>query len=114
MVGASLDISLLYGQDYVLLSNWYISGLKHLLESQTRLLSVFYLVLLVLILRATYNRYLHPLRHFPGPFWASVTDFYKLYLLYTGDLTSLSLKQHRTYGKSIPSVIPLHMHTKYH
>ena len=28
-----------------------------------------------------YNRYFHPLRSQPGPIWASLTDFYKLYAL---------------------------------
>ncbi|KAI9789482.1 MAG: hypothetical protein M1816_006024 [Peltula sp. TS41687] len=48
--------------------------------------------------RAIYNRYFHPLRHFPGPFWASVSDFYKLWLLHTKQSHTLSLKYHEQYG----------------
>jgi len=95
--------SMLYSRDHASLSRCCIAGFKWLLESQTRLLSIFCGILfLVIVLNGTYNRYLNPLRHFPGPFWASVTDLYKLFYLYSSDLTSISLKQHKKYGKTLP------------
>lgn len=48
--------------------------------------------------RAIYNRFFHPLRHFPGPFWASVSDFFKLWLIHTKQSHTLGLKYHEKYG----------------
>lgn len=48
--------------------------------------------------RAVYNRYFHPLRHFPGPFWSSVSDFIKLWILHTKQAHTLGLKCHEEYG----------------
>ena len=47
-----------------------------------------FLVLLVAVISAIffngfYNRYLHPLRRFPGPFWATVSDFWKFRVVFT-------------------------------
>ena len=63
------------------------------------------LVLLIFVFSGVYNRYVHPLRHFPGPFWASVTDLYKLYLLYCCDITSLTLAQHERYGRTLSAIL---------
>lgn len=48
--------------------------------------------------RAIYNRYFHPLRHFPGPFWASLSDFFKLWIMHTKQSHTLGLKYHEQYG----------------
>ena len=58
------------------------------------------LILFVLygIYRAIYNRYFHPLRQFPGPFWASVSDFFKLWILHTKQAHTLGLQYHEKYG----------------
>lgn len=53
---------------------------------------------IVLIFLGVYNRYLHPLCKVPGPFWGSVTDFYKLAAL-SRDLTQFSLDLHKKYGE---------------
>ncbi|MCJ1424479.1 hypothetical protein MMC29_002367 [Sticta canariensis] len=45
-----------------------------------------------------YNRYFHPLRHFPGPFWASVSDFWKLYFCLTKETHTRGIKLHDRYG----------------
>lgn len=45
-----------------------------------------------------YNRYFHPLRHFPGPFWASVSDFWKLYICMTKESHTRGIKLHDIYG----------------
>ena len=55
--------------------------------------------LVVFVLLGIYNRYLHPLRNIPGPFWSSVTDLYKLFVLSSHDITQFSLKLHERYGK---------------
>lgn len=48
--------------------------------------------------RGIYNRYFHTLRHFPGPFWGSVSDFYKIWVLHTKQAHTLGLKYHEEYG----------------
>lgn len=50
------------------------------------------------VYRGVYNRFFHPLRHFPGPFWASVSDFFKLWLIHTKQSHTLGLKYHEKYG----------------
>lgn len=50
------------------------------------------------IYRAIYNRYFHPLRGFPGPFWGSISDFFKLWILSTKQAHTLGLKYHAEYG----------------
>lgn len=51
--------------------------------------------------RGIYNRYFHPLRHFPGPFWASVSDFFKLWVVHTKQIHMLGLEAHKKYGPVI-------------
>ncbi|KAL8836148.1 MAG: hypothetical protein Q9176_006478 [Flavoplaca citrina] len=48
--------------------------------------------------RAVYNRFFHPLRRFPGSFWGSVSDFFKLWILHTKQAHLLGLTYHATYG----------------
>lgn len=45
-----------------------------------------------------YNRYFHPLRHFPGPVWASLSDFWKLYICLTKESHTRGIKLHEIYG----------------
>ena len=52
-----------------------------------------------LIAKGIYNRYFHPLRDFPGPFWASVSDFWKLYICLTKESHTISIKLHKKYGQ---------------
>lgn len=56
------------------------------------------LFILALLSHATYNRYFHPLRQFPGPFWGSVTDIYNTYLFGTRQVHLEQLKLHAKYG----------------
>lgn len=53
-----------------------------------------------LVAKGIYNRYFHPLRDFPGPFWASVSDFWKLYICSTKESHTISIKLHKKYGQS--------------
>ena len=45
-----------------------------------------------------YNRYFHPLRHFPGPFWASVTNLWKLYICITKKVHTKGIEYHKKHG----------------
>lgn len=45
-----------------------------------------------------YQRYLHPLAKFPGPFWASITNFWKVYELSTLALPTRMCRVHEKYG----------------
>ena len=49
-------------------------------------------------LHVTYNRYFHPLRHFPGPFWGSIKDIYNTYLFGTSRNHPKVLHVHKKYG----------------
>lgn len=62
------------------------------------LFSILVFVILVSVYHATYNRYLHPLHKFPGPFWASVTDFYNTHLFATRRGHEELLGLHEKYG----------------
>lgn len=52
----------------------------------------------VFVLQGIYNQYLHPLHHFPGPFWGGFTDFYKLYIFAATHIPSQTMKLHARYG----------------
>lgn len=57
------------------------------------------ILLAVVFIHGFYNRYLHPLRQVPGPFWATVTSFHFPYLL-TGKLFHIEQQRlHQIYGK---------------
>lgn len=45
-----------------------------------------------------YQRYLHPLAHFPGPFFASISNFWRFYHEIKGDLPSVVQAYHSKYG----------------
>jgi hypothetical protein len=53
------------------------------------------------VLSCVYNRYFHPLSKFPGPFWASVSNFWKLYIVITKESHTRGIKYHEKYGKSL-------------
>jgi hypothetical protein len=46
-----------------------------------------------------YYRFFHPLRHFPGPFWASVTRLWIAYHNIKADECELELALHQKYGQ---------------
>lgn len=50
------------------------------------------------IYQILYYRLFHPLRHFPGPFWASVTRLWIAYHNVKADECELELALHRKYG----------------
>ncbi|KAI1502628.1 cytochrome P450 monooxygenase [Biscogniauxia marginata] len=48
--------------------------------------------------RAIYNVFFHPLRHFPGPPLAALSDFFKLWILHTKQAHTLGMAYHSRYG----------------
>ncbi|RYP36604.1 hypothetical protein DL767_003308 [Monosporascus sp. MG133] len=60
--------------------------------------------------RVIYNVYFHPLRHFPGPRIASVSEFFKLWVLTTKQVHTLTLAAHARYGPVVrvaPNVLSI-------
>ena len=51
--------------------------------------------------RGIYNRYFRPLRYFLGPFWASVSDVFKLWVVHTKQIHTLGPETHKKYGPVI-------------
>lgn len=48
--------------------------------------------------RGIYNVFFHPLRHFPGPPFAALSDFFKLWILHTKQAHTLGMSYHARYG----------------
>lgn len=69
------------------------------LAERHRVVATLTTILAFILLRGFYNRYLHPLRDFPGPFWGSVTDFHKLFIVSRMDAHTRGLKLHQKYGQ---------------
>ncbi|KAH6999325.1 cytochrome P450 oxidoreductase [Ilyonectria destructans] len=53
---------------------------------------------LYLLTVAIYNRYFHPLKDFPGPFWASITPLWYYKAVITGKWEDYQLPIHQKYG----------------
>ena len=51
--------------------------------------------LIIFVLLNVYNWYFHPLSNFPRPFWSSVADFYKFFVLSSHDISQLSLDSYK-------------------
>ena len=62
--------------------------------------SQFTLVAYVL-LSIAYARLLHPLKHVPGPFWASITRLWIVYHVWSGDMDVVQRALHQQYGPLI-------------
>lgn len=61
------------------------------------LLTALLLCALKLLGKGCHNRYFHPLSGYPGPFWASVTEFYILFTIKS--IPTRGLKLHEKYGR---------------
>ena len=55
--------------------------------------------LMCVLLRGLYNRYFHPLKNIPGPFWSSVSGFSLPYLFKKSSFQRTELKLHKEYGE---------------
>lgn len=64
------------------------------------LLSVFGYVFYSIVYQIVYYRFFHPLRKFPGPWWASVTRLWIAYHNVKEDELYLEEDMHRKLGKS--------------
>jgi hypothetical protein len=62
------------------------------------LLAAISLPILSFTYQIIYYRFFHPLRHFPGPFWASVTRLWIAYHNILGDECETELALHKKYG----------------
>ncbi|GAB1315620.1 hypothetical protein MFIFM68171_05830 [Madurella fahalii] len=67
-------------------------GLLGEISSQTPILIRISLAAAWLISRVIYSRYLHPLAHVPGPFWASISELYRFYHNFAGGNGALYLQ----------------------
>ena len=67
-------------------------------QLQSIVLTVGVIAVGALLARGIYNRYFHPLRDFPGPVWASVSDFWKLYICWTKESHTIGIELHKLYG----------------
>jgi len=53
------------------------------------------------LLWTAYTRLLHPLKHVPGPFWASVTQLWMIRHVMRGDMDVVQRSLHQRYGPLI-------------
>ena len=73
------------------------------------LIIAFLLCVLAVVGKGCYNRYFHPLSSYPGPFWASVTDFYILFTIKS--IPTRGLKMHDKYGWWLFKIPKSRVHT---
>jgi cytochrome P450 len=76
-------------------------SLPHVVSFLTPLniiLLIFSSIALPFLYQIVYYRFFHPLRHFPGPFWASVTRLWVAYHNIRGDECEVELVLHREHG----------------
>lgn len=71
--------------------------IEYLIANKTSaLITIFVSIPFITIL---YDRCVHPLSEFPGPFFGSVTDIYKTYLFSTREFHLKLLALHEQYGQ---------------
>ena len=69
--------------------------------SKTAFRTLIFGCLALIIIRAIYNIYLHPLRCFKGPIWATISPFYLTYLFATKKSHLKTKKLHEKYGTDL-------------
>lgn len=69
----------------------------------TVLLTLLGIVIAQFLYQIIYYRHFHPLRHYPGPFWASVTRLWQAWHFYWGSELELETKAIRQYGTKVPT-----------
>ena len=70
---------------------------------------VLYSSLLITICYIVYARFLHPIAKYPGPFLASLTNFYKCFYIYDLSFHEKLVELHEQYGPVV-RVGPNHLH----
>jgi hypothetical protein len=69
------------------------------MASYTTLLAYFSLALMGYVLAwIVYARLFHPLKHIPGPFWASISRLWMVHHLWRGDMDVVQRGLHQKYG----------------
>ncbi|KAI9743076.1 MAG: hypothetical protein M1818_003371 [Claussenomyces sp. TS43310] len=63
---------------------------------QVKINALYFAVLFLSV--ATYRRFFHRCRAFPGPFWASITKFWAFYTVNTGEYHRVVRKLHQKHG----------------
>lgn len=76
-----------------------VAHITQLITLRNVLLSVVAYVLYSIIHQVVYYRFFHPLRRFPGPFWASVTRLWIAYHNIKADELYLEEDMHKKLGK---------------
>lgn len=75
-------------------AQYFAAGLKSYGAPLLTLLSA----MLYIAGKVLYQRLLSPLAKFPGPFWASITDFWRMYLVLYGSQNETIVQLHETHG----------------
>ncbi|CAG8953710.1 hypothetical protein HYFRA_00006599 [Hymenoscyphus fraxineus] len=98
-----------------------INGVIHVPPLHSVLKALFVAWAVYFFFDCVYSIYFHPLRHFPGPFWASISNFWKLYIAITKESHIRGIKYHEKYGPVIrvaPNLLvfndPMLLPTVYH
>jgi len=73
----------------------------------TYCLTCFSLVLAFTLCRGVYNRYFHSLARFPGPFWASITEWHLVFTIVS--VPTNGLKLHERYGQCVISRVTTYL-----
>ncbi|KAL4816671.1 putative P450 monooxygenase [Aspergillus spinulosporus] len=79
------------------LSHVFSTGL-HSLNASTILLTLVTVIILQFLCQIIYYKFFHPLRHYPGPFWASVTRLWSAWHYFRGTETELLWQAVKKYG----------------
>lgn len=78
--------------------------------SQASLPRTYFVAFIPLFCYVIYMRYLHSLRRYPGPLFASLSNTYKAYYVYNLTLHERLLELHERYGPVV-RIGPNHLHT---
>ncbi|KAL4748996.1 hypothetical protein BDW72DRAFT_195244 [Aspergillus terricola var. indicus] len=70
----------------------------HSLNVSTILLTLATIVSLLFLCQIIYYKFFHPLRHYPGPFWAGVTRLWSAWYYFRGTETEVSWQAVKKYG----------------
>jgi hypothetical protein len=89
-----------FREDIAAMSSFYhiISTGLHSLNASTILLTLVTVVALQFLCQIIYYKFFHPLRHYPGPFWAGVTRLWSAWHYFRGTETKLLWQAVKKYG----------------
>jgi hypothetical protein len=64
-------------------------------------ITLFIIAISSILIKTIYNRYFHPLRRVPGPFWASLTRLWWIRVAVSGKQHIVHVQCHEKYGQSL-------------